>query len=269
MNWRAPESSTQSCPKRAMGAAKRETSRRAVFPGASELSSVAVHPLSVSLSVSVAAPTTSPHDLGPDQHGRFDVLDHHPEPHQIRHRRLHLAPPLLVRRERGGVERPQPRPPRAVLRHVADQPPHLLARQWQLVLVHRGDAARGSRGAGPVAVLVGLLTRRRARRLVLRVEHLPPSSVIGSDGIRQLYVSDGRRDFARVASESSSTGRQTLAAATRGAPIPLDDTSCRRSEHGERSDARGAPAAPSSRRALRRPVIGGSGRITAGSTGPG
>src|SRR5271155_4536282 len=46
-----------------MGAAKRETSRRALFPGASELSRVAAHPVSVSLSVNVAAPTTSPPTL--------------------------------------------------------------------------------------------------------------------------------------------------------------------------------------------------------------
>ena len=41
MNWRAPESSTQSCPKRARGAAKRDTRRRAEFPGASALVKVA------------------------------------------------------------------------------------------------------------------------------------------------------------------------------------------------------------------------------------
>ena len=47
-----------------------------------------------------------PNDLRPDLHCRFNVLDLDAKTHQIGHRRLHLTPPFLARRERGRIERP-------------------------------------------------------------------------------------------------------------------------------------------------------------------
>ena len=87
-----------------------------------------MHPVSASSSVNVATPTTSPSTVARTSVGHLDVLDHHAEPHQVRHGWLHLTAPFVASGERDPVERPQPRPPGAVLGHVADQLPHLLAR---------------------------------------------------------------------------------------------------------------------------------------------
>ena len=159
-------------------------------------------------SVSVAVAHDVPADPGSHQHGRLDVLDRHAEPHQVGHRWLHLAAPLLARRERDGLERPQPRPPRAVLGHVADQTPHLRPRQRQLVWCTVVMVPWISL-AGPVPASSALTPRRARRCAGAGGRSRPPGSTdargatmmarcMSSVLHEQLYSGHGRSDLGIV-----------------------------------------------------------------------
>ena len=207
MNWRAPESRTQSWPKRAMGAAKRETSRRALFPGASELSRVAAHPVSVSLSVNVAAAHDVPGDPGSHQHGRLDVLD---RPRGSARGTAPVAAP-----------RSATPPPTTSAAPSNDRSHGHHVRYWDTSLIRRHASARGSGSsyrctvvmvpwialAGPVPASSALTPRRTCRCAAAGGRSGPPGS---PDLRRALMMARG------VSSCSMNSSTAATAAATWG-----------------------------------------------------
>ena len=208
MNWRGPNRGP-SRGRNGRWVRKRETSRRARFPGASELSSVAAHPVSVSPSVSVAAPTTSPPTLArTSTAGTTCSIERAGSARGTGHRWLHLAAPLLARR------RPRrPRTTATTAHHVrySDtsliRPPRLRTRQRQLVLVRRRDRPWDRAGPGLVPAPSALTPRRTrpcaARGRSVEGRHGPPHRRGAAAGGErrvavlhaQLYGGHGRSDL--------------------------------------------------------------------------